>query len=149
MKASRLVSTSTRDWWHSFDPRSTFELVIAGQRSIFGKIDVFFSTLQDNSDAGMADIAMTPLPSCLLDHLQHFGIELIAFVRFLLLHNPRKTSRSRPLRSFDGGRPAASDFGSSLLLAPCRKSEVTVSRMNNRYNFRTSKNPYRQHMNLS
>ena len=26
-----------------FDPRSTFDLVMAGQRSIFGEIDVFFN----------------------------------------------------------------------------------------------------------
>ena len=50
-----------------FYPRSTFDLVMAGQRSIFGEIDVF-STLQYNSDGAMADIAMKPLPSCLVDN---------------------------------------------------------------------------------
>ena len=50
------------------DPRSTFDLVMAGQRSIFGEIDVF-STLQDNSEGAMADIAMTPSPSCSVDNL--------------------------------------------------------------------------------
>ena len=40
-----------------FDPTSAFDLVMAGERSIFGEIDVF-STLQDNSDGAMADIAM-------------------------------------------------------------------------------------------
>ena len=48
------------------DPRSIFDLVMTGQRSIFGKIDDF-STLQENSDAAMADIIMKPIPSCLLD----------------------------------------------------------------------------------
>ena len=56
-----------------FDPRSTFDLVMAGQRSIFGKIDVF-STLQDNSDGTMADMAMKPSPTCSLDHWHHFDI---------------------------------------------------------------------------
>ena len=42
-----------------FGPRSTFDLVMAGQRSIFGEIDVF-STLQDNSDGTMADMVMKP-----------------------------------------------------------------------------------------
>ena len=36
-----------------FDPRSTFDLVMAGQRLIFDEIDVF-PTLQDNSDGAMA-----------------------------------------------------------------------------------------------
>ena len=40
---------------------------MAGQRSIFGEIDVF-SNLQDNSDGAMADIAMKPLPSCLVNN---------------------------------------------------------------------------------
>ena len=40
---------------------------MAGQRSIFGEIDVF-STLQDNSDVAMTDIAMKPPPSCLVDN---------------------------------------------------------------------------------
>ena len=40
-KNNRLLSTSTRDWWYFFDPRSTFDLVMTGQRSIFGEIDVF------------------------------------------------------------------------------------------------------------
>ena len=44
-------------------PRSTFDLVMAGKRSIFGEIGVF-SILQDNSDGAMADIAMKPLSSC-------------------------------------------------------------------------------------
>ena len=39
-------------------PRSTFYLVMTGQRTIFGEIDVFFSNLQDNSDEAMANIAM-------------------------------------------------------------------------------------------
>ena len=56
-----------------FYPRSTFDLVMAGHRSIFGEIDVF-STLQDNSNGAMADIAMKPLPSCLLDTWHHFDI---------------------------------------------------------------------------
>ena len=56
-----------------FDPRSTFDLVMAGQRSIFGEIDVF-STLQENSDGAMADIAMKPLPSCSVDNWHHFYI---------------------------------------------------------------------------
>ena len=54
-------------------PRSTFDLVIAGQRSIFGEIDVF-STLQDNSNEAMAGIAMKPLPSCSVDNWHHFDI---------------------------------------------------------------------------
>ena len=77
----------------------------------------FFPTLRDNCDTGMADIAMKPLPSCFLVNMQHIDILLIAFVRFLSLHNPRETARSRPPRSVSGGRPAASDFGSLLLLA--------------------------------
>ena len=56
-----------------FNPRSTFDLVMSGQRSIFGEIDVF-STSQDNSDGAMADIAMKPLPSCSVDNLHHFYI---------------------------------------------------------------------------
>ena len=56
-----------------FDPRSTFDLVMAGQGSIFGKIDVF-STLQDNSDGAMADIAMKPVPSCSVDNWHYFDI---------------------------------------------------------------------------
>ena len=56
-----------------FYPRSTFDLVMAGQRSTFGEIDVF-STLQDNSYGAMADIAMTPLPSCSVDNWHHFDI---------------------------------------------------------------------------
>ena len=51
-----------------FDPRwSTFDLVMAGQKSIFGEIDVF-SNLQDNSDGAMADIALKPSPSCSVDN---------------------------------------------------------------------------------
>ena len=50
-----------------FDPRSTFGLVMTGQWSIFGEIDVI-STLQDNSDAAMANIAMKLSPSCLVDN---------------------------------------------------------------------------------
>ena len=42
-----------------FYPRSTF--------------DVFFN-LQDNNDGAMADIAMKPLPSCLVDNWHHFDI---------------------------------------------------------------------------
>ena len=42
-KTNRLLLTSTRDWWYIFDSRSTFDLVMAGQRSIFGEIDVFFN----------------------------------------------------------------------------------------------------------
>ena len=99
-----------------FDPRSTFDLVMAGQMSIFGEIDVF-STLQDTSDGAMADITMKPSPSCSVDNWHHFYVQFIAFVRFLSLHNPRKSARSRPPRSVGDGRPAASDFGSSLLLA--------------------------------
>ena len=72
-KTNRLFSTSTRDWWYIFDPRSTFDLIMAGQRSIFGEIDVF-STLQDNSNGAMADIAMKPFPSCLVDNGHHFYI---------------------------------------------------------------------------
>ena len=49
--------------------KSTFDLVMTGQRSIFGEIDVF-STLQDT----MADIAMKPLPSCAVDNWHHFDI---------------------------------------------------------------------------
>ena len=56
-----------------FDPRSTFELVMAGQMSIFGEIDVFL-ILQDNSNGAMADIAMKPLLSCLVDNWHHFDI---------------------------------------------------------------------------
>ena len=56
-----------------FYPRSTFDLVMAGQRSIFGEIDVL-STLQDNSNGAMADIATIPLPSCLVDNWHHFDI---------------------------------------------------------------------------
>ena len=54
-------------------PRSTFDLVMAGQRSIFGEIDVF-STLQDNSDGTMADIVLKPSPSCLVDNWHHLDI---------------------------------------------------------------------------
>ena len=72
-KTKRLLSTSNRDWWHIFYPRSTFDLVMAGQRSIFGEIDVF-STLQENSDGAMADIAMKPLPSCSVGNWHHFDI---------------------------------------------------------------------------
>ena len=54
-----------------FDPRSTFDLIIVGQRSIFGEIDIF-STLQDNSDEALADIAIKPLPSCLVNNWHHF-----------------------------------------------------------------------------
>ena len=56
-----------------FDPRSTFHLVMAGQRSIFGEINVF-STLQDNSNGAMADIAMKPIPSCSVDNWHHLDI---------------------------------------------------------------------------
>ena len=72
-KNNRLLSTITRDWWYIFDPRSTFDLVMAGQRSIFGEIDVF-STLRDNCDGTMADIAMKPSPSCSMDNWHHFDI---------------------------------------------------------------------------
>ena len=54
------------------DPGSTFDLVMAGQRSIFGEIDVF-STLQDNSNEAMADIAMKHL------HTIVFGGQLASF----------------------------------------------------------------------
>ena len=50
-----------------FDTGSTFGLVMTGQRSIIGEIDVF-STLQDNSDGAMANIAIELLPSCLVDN---------------------------------------------------------------------------------
>ena len=50
-----------------FFPRSIFDLVMSCQMSIFGEIDVF-STLQDNSDGAMADVAMKPLPSCSVDN---------------------------------------------------------------------------------
>ena len=56
-----------------FDARSIFDLFMAGQRSIFGEIDVF-SNLQDNSDGAMADIAMKLSPSCLVDNWHHFDI---------------------------------------------------------------------------
>ena len=56
-----------------YDPRSTFDLVMTGQRSILGEIDVF-SNLQDNSNGAMADIAMKPLPSCSVDNWHHFDI---------------------------------------------------------------------------
>ena len=55
------------------DPRSIFDLVMAGQRSIFGEIDVS-STLQDNSDKALADIAMKPSPSYSVDNWHHFDI---------------------------------------------------------------------------
>ena len=57
-----------------FDPRSTFDLAMAGQLSIFGEFDVFFSNLQENSDGAMTDIAMKPLPSCLVGNWHHFDI---------------------------------------------------------------------------
>ena len=63
---SRLVA-------YFFYSRSTFDLVIAGQMSIFGEIDVF-STLQDNSNGAMTDIAMKPLPSCSVDNGHHLDI---------------------------------------------------------------------------
>ena len=56
-----------------FDPKSTFDVVMAGQRSIFGEIDVF-STLQDHGNGAMADIAMKPLLSCSVDNWHHFDI---------------------------------------------------------------------------
>ena len=56
-----------------FYPWATFDLVMTGQRAIFGEIDVF-STLQDNSDGNMANIAIKPLPSCLVDNLNCFDI---------------------------------------------------------------------------
>ena len=59
-----------------FDPRSTLDLVMAGQRSIFWEIGVF-STLQDNSDTAMADSAMKPLPSCFVDNWHHFDTYII------------------------------------------------------------------------
>ena len=98
----------------------------------------------------MANIAMKPLPSCLVDNWHHFDKQFIAFVRFLSLHNPRNSARPRPPSSVGADRLAASDFGSSLLLA-LRRNEVTAFQMNSRYEFRTSGNPYRheQHMNLS
>ena len=86
---------------------------MAGQKSISGEIYVF-----QLCKTAMTDIAMKPIPSCLLDNWQHFGVELIGFIRFLLLHNPRNTARSRPPGTVGGSRPAASDFGSSLLLVP-------------------------------
>ena len=52
--------------------RLTFDLVMTGQRSIFGEVDIF-STLQDNSDGGMANIAMKPLLSCSVDNWHHFA----------------------------------------------------------------------------
>ena len=59
----------------SLDPRSTFDLVMTGQMQIFWEIEVFFfSTIQDNSDRVMANIAMKPLPSCLVDNWYHFSI---------------------------------------------------------------------------
>ena len=90
-----------------FALRSIFDQVMAGQRSVLGKINVFFFTSRGNSDAVIVYIAMNPLPSFLF----------IALVRFLSLHNPRKIARSRPPRSVGGGQPAASGYGSSLLLA--------------------------------
>ena len=45
-----------------FHPRPIFDLVMPGQRSTFGDIDVF-STLQDNFHAAVANITMKPLPS--------------------------------------------------------------------------------------
>ena len=57
-----------------FDPRSTFDLVMPGQRSIFGEIDVF-STLQDNSDEAMADIAISSLETFTIV----FGEQLASF----------------------------------------------------------------------
>ena len=56
-----------------FYPRSTFDLAMAGQLSIFGEIDVF-SNLQENSDGAMADVAMEPLPSCSVDNWHHFDV---------------------------------------------------------------------------
>ena len=70
-KNNRLLSTSTRDWWYIFFFYP--DLVMTGQRSSFGEINVF-STLQDNSDGVIANIAIKPLPSCLLDNWHHFDI---------------------------------------------------------------------------
>ena len=56
-----------------FYPWLTFDLVMTSQRSIFGEINVF-STLQDNSDTAMANIAMKHLPSCLVENWHHFDI---------------------------------------------------------------------------
>ena len=72
-KTNQLLLTSTRDWWYISYPRPTFDLVMAGQRSIIGEIDVF-SSLQEFSNGAMADIAMNPLPSCLVDNWHYFDI---------------------------------------------------------------------------
>ena len=57
-----------------FYSRSTFDLVMTGQRSIFGEIDTFFSTLQVSSDGAMENIAMKHLPSCSVDNWHYFDI---------------------------------------------------------------------------
>ena len=56
-----------------FEPRSTFDLVIAGQRSIFGEIDVFFNFTRQYSDGAITDIVMKSLSSCLVDNWHHFA----------------------------------------------------------------------------
>ena len=68
-KTKPLLSTSTRDWWYIFDPRSTFDLVMAGQRSIFGEIDVFNFTREKRRSYDMK-----PLPSCSVGNWHHFDI---------------------------------------------------------------------------
>ena len=70
---NRLLSTSTRDWWYIFYPRSTVDLIMTGQRSIFGEIDVF-PNLQGNSDEAIANIAMKSLSSCSVENWHPFDI---------------------------------------------------------------------------
>ena len=55
-----------------FDPRSTFDLV--GRSKVNFRRNQRFSTLQDNSNGAMADIAMKPLPLCSVDNWHHFDI---------------------------------------------------------------------------
>ena len=82
---------------------------------------------------------MKPLSSCLLVNLQHCDLELIAFLRLLLLHNPRKNARSRPPRSIgavEAGRPLATSEARYCL--HCFKSEATESQINIRFEFNAS-----------
>ena len=57
----------------TFGPRSIFDLVMAGQRSNFGKISIF-STLRDYSGAAMADIDTGSSLACSLMNLEHVGV---------------------------------------------------------------------------
>ena len=132
-----------------FSSRSTFDVVVTGQRSIFGEIDVFQLYKTIATELWQIAIAMKPLPPC------WWTINIIVIYNLLLLYGScrciipgRPPGHVRRAASVPAVRPLAT-FGVRCWLH-CRRTESAVSQMNSRYEFRSSRNPYRdkEHMNF-